>query len=169
MRCVARSLQSSNQNFLQLTQVLYICSSCRRQALRQHISHQRTIRNASSGLPLTERLRRSIWGTEDPPGLKDPYGGLSFFERRRQEAQGGHQATEPAADELRDLVPEPAPTTPHERAIENEGSSRSVIIQDPEQYDPDYVPAITWDGLACVGASRHWSKKRPGSEGSFRP
>lgn len=64
----------------------YVCASCRHQALCQRTSkpQQPFRRNASSGLPWTERVRRKIWGTDNPPGLKDPYGGPSYFERRRQ-------------------------------------------------------------------------------------
>src|SRR5271167_3906848 len=32
-------------------------------------------------IPKTEKLRRRIWGTDKPPGLKDPYRGPSAEER----------------------------------------------------------------------------------------
>jgi hypothetical protein len=35
-----------------------------------------TRRHAGSGsTPFTEKIRRRLWGTDNPPGLADPYGG----------------------------------------------------------------------------------------------
>lgn len=36
----------------------------------------------NSSEPITERVRRRLWGTDSPPGLKDPYGGQGVLERR---------------------------------------------------------------------------------------
>lgn len=137
------------------------------------------MRHASSGLPLTERLRRRIWGTDSPPGLEDPYGGPRYLEKRRLERQGGDQpeetAAEPAAEELNILESEAVPRTaqkphvPRERGLRPENAWGSVYNHNPVQFDPNYVPAETWDGLERVGRSPRWGEKSPGAGGSFRP
>ena len=35
-------------------------------------------------MPLTEKLRRKIWGTDNPPGLEDPYGDRSVFDQSKK-------------------------------------------------------------------------------------
>jgi protein kinase C substrate 80K-H len=149
----------------------YVCSSCRHQVLRQRIWQLQLIRSASSGVPFTERLRRKIWGTDNPPGLEDPYGGPSYFEKRRQQAREGREGPEPATapPEPHVLEPESAPTRPYEHAQNKKLPSRSVPENDPEKEDPDYVPAETWDGLERVGSSGHWSEKPPSPKEMFRP
>ena len=59
-----------------------------------------TIRHNSSGsIPFTEKVRRKLWGTDNPPGLKDPYGGGSVLE-------------EPSSEEV-DVVPTAAQESPY--------------------------------------------------------
>ena len=193
MRPSILTIQSSKSTSLRTRQVPYICASCRHQALGQGISHLQSTRNASSGLPWTERLRRKMWGTDNPPGLKDPYGGPGYFERRRQEAQAEqaergrgqipgprqvpteptileHESalSEPALPELSMLEDESAQNTkrPHTQDVMR---SRSVPENDPEKEDLTYVPAETWNGLEQVGLSGHWSETPPTPADSFRP
>ncbi|KAI9744115.1 MAG: hypothetical protein M1818_002267 [Claussenomyces sp. TS43310] len=47
-----------------------LSSSCRRQAAPFSASARQA---AEAKAPLTDRLRKRIWGTDRPPGLKDPY------------------------------------------------------------------------------------------------
>src|SRR5436190_15388265 len=62
-----------------------------------------TIRHNSSGsIPFTEKVRRKLWGTDNPPGLKDPYGGEGFLEKARRKRK------EPALEEVVEEE-EPAP------------------------------------------------------------
>ncbi|KAF7502603.1 hypothetical protein GJ744_005444 [Endocarpon pusillum] len=141
-------------------------------------------RDASSGLPWTERIRRKMWGSDNPPGLKDPYGGPGYFERRRQEAQAergrGQIPTEPTIVEHEPALPEPGlpemSTLEEESAQNTEHShaqdmmrSRSVPENDPEKEDLTYVQAETWNGLEQVGLSGHWSETPPTPADSFRP
>ena len=111
----------------------YICRSCRQHAqdtaLRATTPMQPiACRNASSS-SFTDRLRKRIWGTDEPLGQKDPYGGPGIIERRRQE------------QELR------------------KGTSASTSPNQQEtatyEYDLDDVPeesnATTWEGMPVVG------------------
>ena len=136
------------------------------------------MRYASSGLPLTERLRRRIWGTENPPGLKDPFGGPGYFERRRQEAQeaqkaqeerGEYEAPEPSLPEPATPELDMAPIGRRQNLIGGKIVSKSVPRIDPEKEDPKYTAAENWDGLEHVGLSGHWSERSPGPEDLFRP
>ena len=80
MRSIARSRAVSQRS---RSQSPFVCSQCQRAALRSSsLTHQQ--RHASSNdkpsddkakqkLPLSERFRRRIWGTDNPPGQKDPY------------------------------------------------------------------------------------------------
>ena len=175
MRRASRTIPFGKQPYLQISQVPYVCSSCRHQAQRQHPSRQQAIRNASSGLPFTERLRRRMWGTDSPPGLEDPYGGPSYFEKRRQERQGVDQSPEPTAEEL--AVSEsqgvaPAAQKPRlrrKRDATPETVWGSVYMHDPVRYDPDYVPAETWDGLPRISATPRSSDRPAEAVRSFQP
>ena len=163
-----RSIQSVSPSklFHQATQVPYVCSSCRHQA--QSLQLQ-TIRNASSGLPFTERLRRKIWGTDSPPGLKDPYGGPSYFERRRQDSQTEREVIEPPAEEPETFEPEPPPTASQRQNAKKSGRFEEVYMHDPVKEDSSYEPADTWDGLPRVGTSRIGHAGQGGRAQSFRP
>lgn len=129
------------------------------------------MRHASSSLPFTERLRRKIWGTDNPPGLQDPYGGPGYFERRRQQAREEREASAPAASPPQPAImqSEQVPTVQDENAMDGIVPLRSVAENDPKTEDPSYVPAETWDGLEHVGLSGHWSERPPRPEESFRP
>lgn len=85
------------------------------------------------GIFSTENFRKRIWGTEEPPGLEDPYGGPSIVEERNaaKQRKAAKQPKEPASK---------AATTSEQPA------------QAPQPVDdPNYQPAITWEGLAEVG------------------
>jgi hypothetical protein len=195
MRRSIPSLHSSKSIWMPASKLPYICASCRHQALRQHILPTQWMRNASSGLPFTERLRRAMWGTDKPPGMKDPYGGPSYFERRRQEAQAerekrGDSTAAPVPREgkssgsalvlYKPVVLEheetPSARNRHEKARTSRAASRRgrrspsrSVSQNPENEDSKYIPAETWDGLEQVGLSGHWSEADPKPKESFRP
>ena len=60
----------------------YLCSACKHHASPFSTS---ALRAASNGkVPLTEKLRRKIWGTDNPPGLEDPYGDRSVFDQSKK-------------------------------------------------------------------------------------
>lgn len=171
MRRSILSIQSSKFVWARGSPLAYVCPSCRYQAACQRIPHRQNRRNASSGLPFTEKLRRRIWGTDNPPGMKDPYGGPGYFERRRQQGREGREGPISTPPEPEPAPPEPerTPIDHYQYATEDRIASRSVPENDPAHEDPQYVPAETWDGLERVGLSGHWREKPPVPEESFQP
>ena len=195
MRQSISSFHASKSIWMPASKLPYVCASCRHQTLRQHILPTQSIRNASSGLPFTERLRRAMWGTDNPPGMKDPYGSPSYFERRRQEAQAEREkhgdsapalvlreekTSGPALVSYKPVAPKHKETSSakyrHNKITTSRVASRPEprplgrsVSQDPENEDLEYVPAETWDGLEQVGLSGHWSEADPIPEESFRP
>lgn len=138
MRPVVRLLQPLEAPSLQLSKSLYVCSNCRQDYLPRASLSPQSRRNASGDTPFTEKVRRKIWGTDNPPGLKDPYGGEGVIEkafRRRSQGQvEQEQAPEVESEEV--FPPEIAP---------------------PQEY----TPATTWDGLQRMGHLRRWSDLPP--------
>jgi hypothetical protein len=152
------------------TSTPYVCAACRSSNL-PHSSQQ--VRH-NSDLPFTEKLRRKIWGTDNPPGLKDPYGGPSFWERRRAEKerarlqQSGESEQQPQTDLEPDSRSRPqlelSPTT----ARETSDVDRSPAVldrADAEQYQSipaePYKKATTWDGLDWVGHKGEYKFQNP--------
>lgn len=108
----ARSLVSQSSSFL--------CSTCRARA-----PFSTSIRLAQPDpIPRSERLRRRIWGTSEPPGLRDPYRGPSPEEIEEAELK--------------------------EENVAEEAQTRPSRTPAPK-LDPSYEPAKTWDGLEEVG------------------
>ncbi|TVY48575.1 hypothetical protein LOCC1_G002648 [Lachnellula occidentalis] len=76
----------------------YLCSICKHQAPAFSTSSLRP------SLDTTEKIRRKVWGTDEPPGLEDPYGGLSKFAKKPKPTSPPRQMT--AAPQLPpDYVP----------------------------------------------------------------
>ncbi|OJD12766.1 hypothetical protein AJ78_06683 [Emergomyces pasteurianus Ep9510] len=145
-----------------ISNALYVCSTCRRQCLPQHlrsINHQFQFRwytptntnlnNNSNDLPVTEKLRRKIWGTDKPPGVKDPYG---------SESQLDH--AEPLAE-----IDEPHALEESEMGEEGQGIR---VATAEEKEDAEYKHADTWEGLRQVGAEQWWESP-PRAEDQFEP
>ncbi|KAI1951932.1 hypothetical protein LOZ57_001345 [Ophidiomyces ophidiicola] len=133
----------------------YVCSTCRRQFVPRYplqplTAYQSRRHNSSDSksLPFTEKVRRKIWGTDNPPGLEDPYGGESFLEKRLREKREAKAGTRPDSDLVPEVIPE-----------EHELSSEAPIPTPTEEY----VPAMTWDGLEHVGTSGSWRESPPSS------
>ncbi|WEW59061.1 hypothetical protein PRK78_004529 [Emydomyces testavorans] len=140
----------------------YVCSTCRRQFLplfpsRPIIKHPSRRYNSSDSnkLPFTEKVRRKLWGTDNPPGLKDPYGGESFLEKKLREKREARtietSQSQPKPDE--------AEYVPEEQAM----SATDAPMAEPEKY----IPATTWDGLEHVGTSGQWWEYPPTREDRF--
>lgn len=132
---------------------LYVCSTCR-QTTRPRASIlavQSQSRQASSNTdPLTERVRRKLWGTDNPPGLKDPYGGKGVLEQKfgrgnvvEEQQEGDHQQQQ-AKSQL---------DVSEEEARVNEGEG--------EAQDAEYVPATSWEGIERVGHLGRWKDFAP--------
>ncbi|MCJ1306316.1 hypothetical protein MMC08_009136, partial [Hypocenomyce scalaris] len=71
-----------------------------------------------------------MWGTENPPGAEDPYGGPSKLEQRRDNRK-------------KDLVAVAEGAPDAETVLPDDGAS-------------NYVPATTWDGLEHIGGASGW-------------
>jgi hypothetical protein len=104
----------------------FLCAAC-----RGHPSFSTSARRDArkSSLPRTERLRRRIWGTDEPPGMEDPYGGPSIVEQRKA-AKSVEQG-----EEVKESHPELSTTAAAE-------------------LDPNYEPATSWDGLMELGGEQ---------------
>jgi hypothetical protein len=86
-----------------------------------------------SSNPYLEKMRRKIWGTDNPPGQEDPYGSPGTIE---QYIRGKSEDSEIEKDiqEHKQLPTRPTPPIPTH--IAELGT---------------YEPATTWDGLDVVG------------------
>jgi hypothetical protein len=144
MRSALRLLQPLEAPSRRLPKSGYICSTCRQEILPRVIQGVQFRRNASENTPFTEKVRRRIWGTDSPPGLKDPYGGegviAKTFRKRGQGQAEGEQA----------LESEP------EAQVEREGEIADDIAPQVE-----YTPASTWDGIERVGHLERWIDYSP--------
>ena len=122
----------------------YVCFQCQLRAstavrmTNPSISLPHASRRHASWLD-TQKLRKKIWGTDNPPGQEDPYGKESAFDRRRRESE---QETEQETEKERELE-----SAPDEEVPTNE---------------EDYLEAITAKGLKTVGmpdwGMKQWSK-----------
>ncbi|PKX90837.1 mitochondrial 54S ribosomal mL50 protein [Aspergillus novofumigatus IBT 16806] len=130
---------------LQGSRTLYVCSICRQDVRPRPVLVRQFLRNASNATPLTERVRRKIWGTDNPPGLKDPYGGEGVLERKWKK-QPEQQEEEPAR-----------------------GSNEALETQSEDVLSDTYEPATTWEGLPRVGHLGKWSDLPPTEADVFNP
>jgi hypothetical protein len=89
-------------------------------------------------IPFTEKIRQRIWGTDTPPGLEDPYGDKSVFDKTK------------------------------ERAKEEEAEEREVQKKAAQPDLSTYEPASTWDGLEKVGGFGGWWKENWDPEHQFQ-
>jgi hypothetical protein len=98
----------------------YLCLAC-----KSRISSFSTSTLNRKNVSFTEKLRKKIWGTENPPGLADPYGSRSRFGKTSQIA----------------------------KAQEDE-EHQERMMERSQPVEPDlsnYEPATTSEGLAVVG------------------
>lgn len=156
------------------TSTPYVCAACR--SLHPSQSSQQV--RHDSNIPFTEKLRRKIWGTDNPPGLKDPYGGPSFLERARAERK---RARQQQSGELEQPEPQPQQpdTEPEPRSqldlpppsAAGGGRSPSVLDRaDAQQYHSSpHEPASTWDGLEWVGHKGEYKFQEPKEEDHYVP
>jgi hypothetical protein len=107
----------------------YLCSACKHQATSFSTSSIRVARNIK--VPFTEKIRQRIWGTDKPPGLEDPYGDKSIFDKTKERAKV--EEAEEREEQLMGAKPKPDLST--------------------------YEPASTWDGLEKVGGFGGWWKE----------
>ncbi|KAL1968531.1 hypothetical protein VTN77DRAFT_1741 [Rasamsonia byssochlamydoides] len=136
MRPAVRLLQPLEVPSLRLSTSLYVCSNCRQEFLPRASLNPQSRRNASDSTPFTEKVRRKLWGTDNPPGLKDPYGGEGVIERAFRRRTRGQDEQEQA---------------PAEQPVE------TGEVAPPQEY----TAATTWDGLQRMGHLGRWSDFPP--------
>jgi hypothetical protein len=117
----------------QATSPSYLCSACKYQACFSTSA----IRAADTKTPFTEKIRQRIWGTDQPPGLEDPYGDRSVFDKTKKQAQ--------------------------QQKFEEHQETRKTVAPDMSTYEP----ASTWDGLERVGGFGHWWKENWDADHQF--
>ena len=140
MAPAARLLSPLEAVASQASGVRYVCSTCRRQCVPQPsrvVVHH--ARRHNSDLSLTEKVRRKLWGTDKPPGLKDPYG-ESAFERARRGQNTAEEDQQPEQE------------LPHE-----------------SEPGPDYTRQTTWEGLGRVGTLDRWWERPRGRKDHYVP
>ncbi len=108
-----------------------VCLACRRRTLaaspRATFSTSRVQRESEDDkVPFTQRLRRKIWGTSEPVGQEDPYQRLSPEETKAEQAAS--------------------------QAAEQEAKQEAKR----KEFEENYEPATTWDGLESVGGYGGW-------------
>ena len=113
-----------------------LCLACRLRRVSPpvHASFSTSAARAES-LSITERIRRKIWGTDQPPGQADPYARLDESEKAR-EAQA--------------------------RLVDEEKRKKAAAA---DELPDGYEPATTWDGLEEVGTfetvEEEWTRRHP--------
>jgi hypothetical protein len=112
----------------------YLCSACKHQTTSFSTS---SLRAANGTVPFTEKVRKRIWGTDAPPGLEDPYGDKSIFDKTKQRAK---------VEEA------------EEREAQKEAAKPNLS---------SYEPASTWDGLEQVGGFGGWWKENWDPDNQF--
>ncbi|RDW60389.1 uncharacterized protein DSM5745_10847 [Aspergillus mulundensis] len=154
MRSSMRLLNVEVATHLQGSRTRYVCSTCRQEARPRPFVARQFLRHASdNNTPITERVRRKLWGTDNPPGLKDPYGGEGVFEKKfgkgsLAQKQGGA----PGSDE---------------GAAENQAATAEGGDVAEEAIDGEYLPATTWEGLDRIGHLGRWNDLPPNPEDAF--
>lgn len=155
-----RPLEVAARPSSQTASALYVCSTCRRQchpaAAAVSLCPQ-TLRKASSNASFTEKLRRKVWGTDNPPGLKDPYGGESLLERKLREKGLRKEEADAAVEEA-----EAEAASEHETVAPEQESVSPTAVE-----DPDYVPATSWEGLPVVGRTQKLWENQPGEKDMY--
>ncbi|MCJ1285603.1 hypothetical protein MMC26_004944 [Xylographa opegraphella] len=105
---------------------------------------QRHASTAREKTPYTEKIRRKIWGTQDPPGQADPYGDASVLDQTKKQT----------------LESEP------EQAVEERPTTGDEPLS-TSAANEDYVPATTWDGLDHIGGATGWWEEAWDEEHQF--
>lgn len=130
---------------------LYVCSNCRYDvSVNQQQQQHQTRRHASGGsTPFTEKLRRRIWGTDNPPGLKDPYGGEGVIERewKKRKAQYIAEGTQQQQDQLE--------SRQQDSELLEEVDEKNFLPEE-EELPAELVPAMTAHNLPRMGFLGEW-------------
>ncbi|EEA25794.1 hypothetical protein TMatcc_005971 [Talaromyces marneffei ATCC 18224] len=141
----APSLRSSKN-------ALYVCSNCRYDAsLPSSSQHQsRRYASGSGNTPFTDKIRRRIWGTDNPPGLEDPYGGEGVIAKEWAKRKAQYMGED------------------KREAQQNDGKEQVPEEEEDHEYDEgegllpaDFTPATTAHDLPRMGHLSQWNDFPP--------
>jgi len=126
----------------------FICLQCRLQSSMLAREERLTRNNHSAqrhASSQTQWLRKKIWGTDNPPGQKDPYAKLTPEQQRQEQEE---MELERQAMEEQNLEEE------------SEGEDIPDELIDGLQRPGEYVPATTWHGLRSIRRKK-WNAMHP--------
>ena len=122
----------------------YVCLQCRRYASDTALKTNQspripsiTRRHASTS-SFSERIRKKIWGTDEPPGQENPYGSPGVFEQKRKE-KGIQDPEEKSLGTETMQPPQPA-----DNSLNQETPFTGKVSE-----------VTTWEGMPVVG-NRKW-------------
>ena len=142
-----------------LFQSNYVCLQCRLRAstaiptINPSISLTHSSRRHAS---YTDKLRKKIWGTETPPGQKDPYVKESVSDKERREREQENEEEKGLPSESEDK-PESTPEGEEGEAAEEGEGGQS---EDDREFG-------TIEGLETVGG-RGWGQAEWEAKNSFQ-
>ena len=119
-----------------------LCSTCKHEVRPFFLFHVAQQRRRNSGLPspFFQKLRRRVWGTDNPPGPENPYVQRTPDYAITEERVEDGDRDEGPHDRERLLAEERA-----------EQASLDAIAPDASSEIP-----LTWDGLEVVGHLGRW-------------
>ena len=144
---------ASRKSLHTISRSSYTCLKCRllgyRAAQKSNSSTKYLpSRRHASGFINTEKWRKKIWGSENPPCQDDPYGAPGALDQRRREQ--GVEDPEQSVKEVETSMEDP-----------------DDVEEDVTPRGPHYKRATTWEGLERVGY-RNWGKEQFDEEHPFK-
>ena len=143
----------------------YVCQSCRRHLQKPPKPNGQQVRHAMG--PYSRYFRKKIWGTDNPPGLDDPYG-PGFAERRQARLEEQAEAKRRQNLTADERTAEDVAETAAEEHVQTNTTYLDVgdsLPNEPFEDDPEvaaeYKPADTWDGLEHIGHKGDWKDMAP--------
>lgn len=125
-------------------------------------------------------MRRKLWGTEDPPGQKDPYSKKESEEIRGTDSvtkhQPGQQQEVADTSQTRSLDVEPSDTEQDSLAIRKnndttyEEQNPYFVAPTPDQaaQEQGYTPATSLEQLEPIGGPTGWWEDAWDKENQFQ-
>lgn len=135
---------------------LYVCSVCRQDASScLPSSTQRRHASGSGSTPFTEKLRRRIWGTDNPPGLEDPYGGEGVIAKEWAKRKARYTGAKETSAE-----------TGQENVIQQRTEDE---FQGENLLGEEFISAATAHDLPRIGHLSQWSDFPPTESDLYQP
>jgi hypothetical protein len=137
----------------------FVCTRCRIRNLRPVVqstagfSAYATRRYANisnkdkdgNEIPYTEKIRRKMWGTNFPPGQRDPYKHMTPEEREAEAIEMEQERLE----------------------AEAKARGADALAVKEASNSTEYIPATTWEGLERIGGPTGWWEEAWDQENVF--